>query len=81
MSVRIRETDQPVEDGQLLDDVRRLLLEHRGADDVHLQIVTQSRIVTLDWSPVKVSVSPELEQGLRDLVGGPDGVWVEDQPT
>ena len=81
LSVRIRETDQPVEDGQLLDDVRRLLLEHRGADDVHLQIVTQSRIVTLDWSPVKVSVSPELEQGLRDLVGGPDGVWVEDQPT
>ena len=77
LNLRIRETGQSAHDQNLLDDVKRLLLEHRGEDQVTLQIVTQGRVVTLEWSLVRVEASPELEQRLQELLGAVGQVSVE----
>jgi len=77
LNLRIRETGQPAYDQNLLDDVKRLLMDYRGGDEVTLQIVTEGRVVTLEWSLVRVEASPELEQRLQELLGAVGHVSVE----
>ena len=77
LTLRLRETDKTTEDQRLLDDVWRLLVEHRGDDGVRLEIAIDGRLVTMDWPPLKVNVSPELEQGLQELLGAAGSVSVE----
>ena len=69
LTLRIRETDKPVEDRRLLDEVSRLLLEHPGDDAVSLEIAVDGRIVMLEWPLVRVSIHPQLEEALRELLG------------
>ena len=40
LTLRIRETDQPTDDRLLLDEVKQVLLEHRGEDAVRLEIAS-----------------------------------------
>ena len=78
LTLRIRETGRTVEDQQLLADVRTLLLEHPGEDSVSLEIAVSGRVVTLEWPVVGVEARPELEVGLRQLLGSAGRVGVED---
>ena len=77
LTLRISETDRPAEDQRLLDDVKRLLLEHRGEDSVNLEIARDGRVVTLEWPLVRARICPELEQGLQQILGSSGHVLVE----
>ena len=79
LTLRLRETDRPEDDRRRLDDVRRLLLEHRGPSSVSLEVVSDGRIVTMDWPVVPVELSSQLEGGLRDLMGTHGEVLVEER--
>ena len=70
--LRLRETNEPSDDRRLLDDVRRLLLEHRGEDEVLLEVSVDGHVVTLEWPIIRVNGSPELEGELSALLG-PEG--------
>ena len=77
LNLRIRETGQVEADQILLDDVKRILLEFRGDDEVSLEIATDGRIVTLEWPPVQVDACAELEQRLNDVLGEAGRISVE----
>jgi hypothetical protein len=77
LNLRIRETGQAQADQILLDDVKRILLEFRGDDEVSLEIATDGRIVTLEWPPVQVDACAELEQRLNDVLGEAGRISVE----
>jgi DNA polymerase III alpha subunit len=79
LTLRLRETDRPEDDRRLLDEVRRLLLEHRGESSVSLEVVSDGRIVTMDWPVVPVDLSSQLEGGLRELMGTHGEVLVEER--
>jgi DNA polymerase-3 subunit alpha len=67
--VTIKESGVPQDDIYLLDEVKRLLMEHQGQDEVSLEILTGGRIVTLEWPVVRADVGPELQVGLREVLG------------
>ena len=69
LNLRIRESDEPDTDKFLLEDVKRLLLEYRGQDEVMLEIAAKGRVITMEWSMVRVNASPELESRLQELLG------------
>ena len=75
--LRIRETDQADSDRRLLDDVKRLLLDHPGEGAVRLEIAVNGTVVLLDWSPVKVAIDRELEEDLRLALGSAGEVKIE----
>ena len=77
LNLRIQETDEPASDRMLLDDVRRLLLEYRGIDEVNLEILTKGRVVILEWPLVRVDASSDLEQQLQELLGSTGHASVE----
>ncbi len=77
LSLRIHETDTPTKDNYMLEDVKRLLLEYRGEDEVSLQIVSDGRIITLEWPLVRVNACPQLEGQLREILGDVGQVFVE----
>ena len=78
--MRIQETDRPSDDQMLLEDMRRVLLDYRGEDEVELEIATDGRIVTMGWPLVRVNACSELEHRLRDLLGQAGTVSVSDVP-
>jgi DNA polymerase-3 subunit alpha len=80
LSLRIQETDRPSDDQMLLEDMRRVLLDYRGEDEVELEIATDGRIVTMGWPLVRVNACSELEHRLRDLLGQAGTVSVSDVP-
>ena len=65
----IKETEHPQHDKMLLDDVKRLLLGSAGSDDVGLEIESRGSLVVMDWKPVKVDASEELQQNLKNVLG------------
>lgn len=73
----IQESDRPVEDHRLLDDIKRLLLDNQGNDEVRLEISSNGRLVTLEWPLVKVDASPELESELKNIIGDTGRVLIE----
>ena len=77
INLRIQESDRPTEDERLLDDVKRLLLENQGEDEVRLEIASNGLLVTLEWPLVRVDASPELEDELRRVLGEAGGVKLE----
>ena len=81
LNLRIRETNQPVDDRTMLDDVMRLLLAYRGDDEVNLEIATEGHIVTMEWSMVRVTATSELEERLEELLGTAGEVSVEPVPS
>ena len=63
----------------MLDDVKRLLLGSAGGDDVGLEIEVDSAVVVMDWQPVKVDATEELQHSLRKVLGDSGGVSVQSQ--
>ena len=76
--LRIRETDKPSDDSYLLEDVKRALLDYRGEHEVSLQIVSEGRVVTMEWPQVRVDACQQLEERLRDVLGAAGQVFIED---
>ncbi len=77
LNVRFRETGHSGADQTLLYDVKRLLLEHSGEDEVSLEIATGGRIVRLDWPLLRVNADPDLERQLGALLGAAGRVSIE----
>jgi hypothetical protein len=73
----MRESDDPNADRLLLDDVKRVLLEHDGKDEVTLEIAAQGQLYMLEWTMVKVDASDNLVDQLRRLLGGSGRATVE----
>jgi len=69
LSLLIRESANAVDDSLLLDDIKRLLLEYSGPDEVSLEIVAGGQVYRLDWPMVRVQASDELTGRLGDLLG------------
>ena len=67
--VRMREREKQDEDQQMLEDVKRLLLDNQGSDDVGLEIAADGRLYTLDWPIVKVNISADLIYKLQVVLG------------
>lgn len=81
LNLRLIESDNVEDDQLLLDDVKRLLLEHVGNDEVNLEIAAQGQLFTLEWSLVKVEANEDLTHRLRDLLGDSGDVTVEGLAT
>jgi DNA polymerase-3 subunit alpha len=77
LNLRIVETDSVADDQLLLDDIKRLLLEFAGQDEVSLEIAAQGQIFRLEWSMVKVDANEDLTLRLQDLLGNSGQVTVE----
>ena len=67
--IRLRETDHIEYDCQLLDGVKKELLEFRGVDEVRLEVSVGDWVVLLDWPILKVKICDELQQRLRRALG------------
>ena len=79
LRLRIRETDDTEGDQDRLEEVRRLLLEFPGQDEVGLEVASNGQVVTLAWDVVRVGLCDELEQGIRAIIGEAGMVSVEDK--
>jgi len=77
LNLMMRESDDPNADRLLLDDVKRVLLEHDGKDEVTLEIAAQGQLYMLEWTMVKVDASDNLVDQLRRLLGGSGRATVE----
>ena len=73
----MKETEHPQNDKMLLDDVKRLLLGSAGSDEVGLEIESQGSLVVMDWKPVKVDASEDLQEKLKNALGDYGGVSVQ----
>ena len=69
LTLRLNETGVPENDRNLLDDIKAILLEYRGEDDVWLEIAADGRIITMDWPMLKVAINPSLERELEKMLG------------
>jgi hypothetical protein len=69
LNLLIRESPNEIDDKLLLDDIKRLLLEFSGPDEVSLEIAAGGQVYRLDWPLVRVRASDELQGRLGDLLG------------
>ncbi len=67
--IRLREGDDADKDRELLDDLKRMLLEHQGDDEIALEIAVDGRLVTMEWQMLRVRISDELKQELTGVLG------------
>ena len=74
----IRESDLADHDRRMLADVRRVLLDHDGDDEVDLEILTEGQIISMQWQELRVSASEDLERELREVLGEAGRVSVEE---
>lgn len=77
LNLMIRETDNAVNDQMILDDVKRLLLEYSGTDQVMLDIVAQGHIYRLEWSSIQVDACDELRDRLQGVLAESGSVSVQ----
>ncbi|MBM3945587.1 MAG: hypothetical protein FJ317_08905 [SAR202 cluster bacterium] len=63
----------------LLEDVKRMLLQHEGPDEVGLEIAAEGRVYMLDWPIVRVAASAELEARLREVLGDRGQATIEER--
>ena len=77
LNLKIRETDNHVDDQMILDDVKRLLLEYSGTDQVVLEIAAQGHIYRLEWSAIQVDACDELRDRLQGVLAGSGSVSVQ----
>ena len=73
----IRESNDAGNDQMLLDDVKRLLLSSSGSDEVGIEIETDSSFVLMEWPPVKIDATPELESKLSEVIGSSGKVTIQ----
>ena len=69
LNLRIRESDSPVDDQMLLDDVKRLLLDYSGGDPVMLEIAAGGTLYRLEWSTIQVNACDELADRVQEALG------------
>ena len=67
--IRVREGTDADKDRGLMDDLKRMLLEHQGDDEIALEIVVDGRLITMEWQMLRVRISDELERELKGLLG------------
>ena len=76
----IRESDQSDYDLRILSDLKRILLDHEGDDEVGLDIASDGRIVSMKWEDVRVHLSEDLERALKEVLGSAGQITVEGPP-
>ena len=81
LSVLIRESGETDQDMDLLEDVKRTLLQHQGEDEVKLEIATGGRVYLLDWPVMRVAASSELESQLRAVLGNQGHASLEERAS
>ena len=69
LNLRIQESDSPVDDQMLLDDVKRLLLDYSGADPVMLEIAAGGMLYRLEWTAISVNACDELAERISLTLG------------
>ena len=69
LSLMIRESGAATVDPHLIGEIRGVLLEFQGRDEVWLEIAIDGRIVTMEWPLLKVDACPELEHSLMQVLG------------
>ena len=69
VNLRIRESNSPANDRMTLDDVKRVLLNHAGEDDVILEIASRGSVYRMEWTPIKVSATDKLAAELSEALG------------
>ena len=77
VSINLQESSDADEDVQLLNDVKKLLLEYPGSDHVNLTIQTQQGQLRMEWPLVSTSYCEALQTSLDGLLGQ-GSVRVED---
>ena len=77
LSLMIRETDNPVNDQMMLDDVKRLLLEYSGSDQVMLEIAALGQIFRMEWTAIQVDACDELRDRLEKVLSDSGSVSVQ----
>ena len=75
--LHIKESSDEHQDKMMLDDLKRLLLNSSGVDDVALEIETNESLVFMEWYPVKVSVNRQLEDDLNSVLGTSGNVSIQ----
>ena len=75
--LHIKESGSASEDQILIDDIKSALLNSLGNDDVGLEIETESTLVVMDWQPVKVQVTQELQDELNQILGDQGKVSIQ----
>ena len=75
--LKLKESGDINTDGNLMENIKQLLLSNKGSDDVTFEIETQETYVTLDWPIVKVDASPELESKLNEMLGESGSVLIQ----
>ncbi len=77
LSLTIRESGNAQEDQMILDDVKRLLLEHSGKDQIMLNIFSQGYIYKMEWASISITASEELAQEICNTLGDLGNATVE----
>ncbi len=77
LGLRIRESEKPEADRYLLLDLKNLLMEYQGMDEVMLEIATEGRIITMEWPMVRVNACEELQARLQHVLGDSGYAHVE----
>ena len=78
LRLTLRETADPVGDGERLHEVLRVLLEFRGKDKVLLNVLSGGKAVQME-APYTADYGPTLHQRLEALLGA-DAVTVTALP-
>ncbi|MCI0886681.1 MAG: DNA polymerase III subunit alpha [Chloroflexi bacterium] len=76
LGLRIRESGRPEDDKNLLVDLKNLLMDYQGKDEVMLEIATGGRIVTMEWPMVRVNACDELQERLQLVLGDSGTAYV-----
>ena len=52
-----------------IEDVKKLLVENQGTDEISLEIASSGRIFMLDWPMLKVGITADLLHHLQVILG------------
>ena len=74
----IRESDQADYDLRMLSEVKRVLLDYEGGDQVELEIASGNRVVSMRWEDMGVLISEDLERTLGEVLGAAGEIVVEE---
>ena len=77
LNLRLTQSESAVDDQIMLDDVKRILLEYGGADEVTLEIDADGHLYRMEWPPIRVTATDELADKLTDVLGDSGSVILE----
>ena len=77
LNLRLRQSDNAVDDQMMLDDVKRILLDYMGDDEVTLEIAADGHIYRMEWPPIRVNASDELAEKLTEVMGNSGSAILE----